>query len=75
MQVACARITTALKVLHALALDGQPVPLEDAAALLSLAESDEERAMNLDDLACVIIERERKRLVDKLARAHSASGY
>ena len=59
------RMEIALRVITATSQHRKAAP-EDAAGLWQLAESDDERTMPLDELACVVIMRERRRMEDKL---------
>ena len=55
------RLFLAVRVLNAVAITRVPVDPDDATALQSLAESEAEQRMALDELACAVITRERRR--------------
>jgi len=55
-------IHVAIRILNALAVNCVQPDSEDVRRLRNLAESEHERAMPIDELACDVICRERKRI-------------
>ena len=51
-------VEIALRVLCSVAVKFREPAIQDRRALRALARSDAERAMNLDDLACLVVHRE-----------------